>query len=161
MKQIFFFISLVLGLNVQSQIISKQSISSYGGRLEAQNELLIIHQNLGEVITGHMQSEDGSIQIGNGFIPSLEIEILNIPGVNNRFKALVYPNPSSSEIRLSHPIIKKFSYKFFDQLGRFVMSGIVNADESIKVSLLSAGTYLIDVKSFSTKESCTIKLIKY
>jgi hypothetical protein len=108
-----------------------------------------------------MQSEDGSIQIGNGFIPSLEIEILNIPGVNNRFKALVYPNPSSSEIRLSHPIIKKFSYKFFDHLGRFVMSGIVNADESIKVSLLSAGTYLIDVKSFSTKESCTIKLIKY
>ena len=161
MKQKIFFIFFILGLNVQSQIISKQSISSYGVRLEAQNNSVILHDNLGEVVVGRMESEDGSIQIGNGFIPSMEIEILSIPGIDDRFKAIVYPNPSSSEIQLSHPVIQRFSYDFFDHLGRIVMSGTVNAQENINVALLASGTYLIVVKSIDKKKSCTIKLIKH
>jgi hypothetical protein len=161
MKQKIFFIFLILGLNVQSQIISKQSISSYGGRLEAETYPVIIHDNLGEVIVGRMESEDGSIQIGNGFIPSLGIEILSISGIDNKFKAIVYPNPSSFDIQLYHPVIQRFSYGFFDHLGRIVMSGTVNAQEHINVALLASGTYLIVVESIDKKISHTVKLIKY
>ena len=161
MKQIFFFIFLILGFNVQSQVISKQSISAMGGRLEAKNTSIVIRQNVGEVEIGHMQSTDKSIQIGNGYIPSLKIEILSIPGYDASFKIIAYPNPTSSIIRLSHPVIQKFSYKFYDYLGRLVITGIVNISENINISSLASGTYIIEVSGVDENESSAIKLIKY
>jgi hypothetical protein len=147
MRFIFFLLFFCVTLSVESQTISKQSISAMGGRLEAKNTSLVIRQNVGEVEIGHMQSTDKSIQIGNGYDPG--------------FKIIAYPNPTSSIIRLSHPVIQKFSYKFYDYLGRLVITGIVNIQENINISSLASGTYIIEVSGVDGNESSAIKLIKY
>ena len=157
----FLLLFIFLGLTAESQTISKQSISAMGGLLEAENNSLVIRQNIGEAQVGHMQSMDKSIQIGNGYIPSLKLEILSIPGYDASFKIIAYPNPTSSSVRLSHPVIKNFSYKFYDYLGRLVSTGIVNINETINIASLASGTYIIEVSDLNEKESSAIKLIKY
>lgn len=157
----FLLLFIFLGLTAESQTISKQSISAMGGLLEAENNSLVIRQNIGEAQVGHMQSMDKSIQIGNGYIPSLKLEILSIPGYDASFKIIAYPNPTSSSVRLSHPVIKNFSYKFYDYLGRLVSTGIVNINENINIASLASGTYIIEVSDLNEKESSAIKLIKY
>ena len=161
MRFIFFLLFFCVSLSMESQTISKQSISAMGGRLEAKNTSLVIRQNVGEVEIGHMQSTDKSIQIGNGYVPSLKLELLSIPGYDPGFKIIAYPNPTSSIIRLSHPVIQKFSYKFYDYLGRLVITGIVNIQENINISSLASGTYIIEVSGVDGNESSAIKLIKY
>ena len=76
MRILFLLPFIFLGLTAVSQTISKQSISAMGGLLEAENNSLVLRQNIGEAQVGHMQSMDKSIQIGNGYIPSLKLEIL-------------------------------------------------------------------------------------
>ena len=49
-----------------------------GGRLEAENNSLVLRQNIGEAQIGHMQSMDKSLQIGNGYVPSLKLEIIGL-----------------------------------------------------------------------------------
>ena len=161
MRYIFFLLFFCVGLSVASQTISKQSISAMGGRLEAENNSLVLRQNIGEAQIGHMQSLDKSLQIGNGYVPSLKLEILSIPGYDPCFKIIAYPNPTSSSVRLSHPVVKNFSYKFYDYLGRLVITGIVNINENINIASLASGTYIIEVSDVDEKKSSAIKLIKY
>ena len=129
--------------------------------IEADNNSLVLRQNIGEAQIGHMQSLDKSLQIGNGYVPSLKLEILSIPGYDPGFKIIAYPNPTSSSVRLSHPVIKNFSYKFYDYLGRLVITGIVNINENINIASLASGTYIIEVSDVDEKKSSAIKLIKY
>jgi len=161
MRILFLLPFIFIGLTAAAQTISKQSISAMGGRLEAENNSLVLRQNIGEAQIGHMQSMDKSLQIGNGYIPSLKLEILSIPGYDPGFKIIAYPNPTSSSVRLSHPVIKNFSYKFYDYLGRLVITGIVNINENINIALLASGTYIIEVSDVDEKKSSAIKLIKY
>ena len=161
MKYIFLLLFFCVGLSAAAQTISKQSISAMGGRLEAENNKLVLRQSIGEAQIGHMQSMDKSLQIGNGYVPSLKLEILSIPGYDPGFKIIAYPNPTSSSVRLSHPVIKNFSYKFYDYLGRLVITGTVNINENINIISLASGTYIIEVSDLDEKESSAIKLIKY
>ena len=139
MKYIFLLLFFCVGLSAAAQTISKQSISAMGGRLEAENNSLVLRQNIGETQIGHMQSLDKSLQIGNGYVPSLKLEILSIPGYDPGFKIIAYPNPTSSSVRLSHPLIKIFSYKFYDYLGRLMITGTVNINENINIVSLASG----------------------
>ena len=161
MRCIFLLLFFCVALSVTSQTISKQSISAMGGRLEAENNSLVLRQNIGEAQIGHMQSLDKSLQIGNGYVPSLKLEILSIPGYDPGFKIIAYPNPTSSSVRLSHPVIKNFYYKFYDYLGRLVIIGTVNINENINIASLASGTYIIEVSDVDEKKSSAIKLIKY
>ena len=58
MRYIFLLLFFCVALSVTLQTISKQSISAMGGRLEAENNSLVLRQNIGETQIGHMQSLD-------------------------------------------------------------------------------------------------------
>ena len=90
---------LILGfylfnLQLFSQSISKEVISSAGSTFQSQNNSL--NFSVGETIIGSMTSEDYSIQLGNGYYPSLDLEALSIESHDINIK--VFPNPSSKFI---------------------------------------------------------------
>ena len=58
-----------------SQTISKQVIGPGGATID--NGTNKLSYTTGEVVVGAMTAEDGSIQLGNGYYPSLDLSILN------------------------------------------------------------------------------------
>ena len=66
---------LLVSLTGFTQTISKQVIGPAGATYENGNNKL--SYTAGEVLVGAMTSEDGSIQLGNGYYPSLDLSTLN------------------------------------------------------------------------------------
>ena len=66
---------LIVSLSGFSQAISKQVIGPGGGVFE--NDTHKFSYTAGEVVVGAMTSDDGSIQLGNGYYPSLDLSTLN------------------------------------------------------------------------------------
>ena len=62
---------VLLSMTVSSQSISKQVIGPGGGTDD--NGTNKLSYTTGEVIVGAMTTEDGSIQLGNGYYPSLDL----------------------------------------------------------------------------------------
>ena len=60
-----------MSLSGFSQTVSKQVISPLGGTAFSDTHKL--SYTTGEVVVGAMTSEDGSIQLGNGYYPSLDL----------------------------------------------------------------------------------------
>ena len=52
MRILFLLPFIFIGLTAAAQTISKQSISAMGGRLEAENNSLVLRQNIGEAQIG-------------------------------------------------------------------------------------------------------------
>ena len=65
---------LLVSLSGFSQTISKQVIGPAGATYE--NGTNKLSYTAGEVLVGAMTSEDGSIQLGNGYYPSLGLSTL-------------------------------------------------------------------------------------
>jgi hypothetical protein len=65
---LLFILSCAVG---SSQSISKQVIGPAGSTYESGTNKL--SYTAGEVLVGAMTSEDGSIQLGNGYYPSLDL----------------------------------------------------------------------------------------
>jgi len=70
------FIFLFIGFLGFSQTISKQVIGPAGATFE--NGTNKLSYTTGEVLVGAMTDEDGSIQLGNGYYPSLNLSTLSI-----------------------------------------------------------------------------------
>ena len=66
---------LLASLSGFTQTISKQVIGPAGATYE--NGTNKLSYTAGEVLVGAMTSEDGSIQLGNGYYPSLDLSTLN------------------------------------------------------------------------------------
>ena len=126
-----------------AQSISKNQISSLGGLMSDPTGSTVVNHNLGEVIIGRLASENGEIQIGSGFIPSLEIEILAIP--QNGYEYSVFPNPTSENILVFNPLVSRYDYQVFDLNGRLIGSGSNDIQEPINMYNFSTGTYIVTV----------------
>ena len=99
---------LLVSLSAYSQpTISKQVIGPAGATYE--NDTNKLSYTAGEVLVGAMTSEDGSIQLGNGYYPSLDLSTLNTesPEFNykSRFiqtlvqKPFISPIPQNSSLK--------------------------------------------------------------
>ena len=73
MNKLVFLLLISFGLSAQS--ISKQVISPSGSTSNGNNQL---SYTAGEVVVGGMTAEDGSVQLGNGYYPSLDLQALSI-----------------------------------------------------------------------------------
>ena len=82
---------LLVSLSGFSQTISKQVIGPAGATYE--NGTNKLSYTAGEVLVGAMTSEDGSIQLGNGYYPSLDLSTLNTESPELQLQVKVYPNP--------------------------------------------------------------------
>jgi len=68
----FILVFLLLGVSSYAQpTISKQVIGPGGQTFENGNNKL--SYSVGEVVVGAMTDEDGSVQLGNGYYPSLDL----------------------------------------------------------------------------------------
>ena len=76
MKKLILLSALLIFGFVSAQTVSKQVISPLGGN--EHNNSHKLSYTVGEIIVGAMTNEEGSIQLGNGYYPSLNLEALEL-----------------------------------------------------------------------------------
>ena len=153
----FILVFLLMSLSGFSQTVSKQVISPLGGTAFSDTHKL--SYTTGEVVVGAMTSEDGSIQLGNGYYPSLDLSTLNTESAELQLQVKVFPNPTTETIFITHPISNSFKVFISDLTGKVLLKKEVGKQEPINIESYPTGTYLINVTT-EDKKTNTYKIIK-
>tara|TARA_Y100000385_G_scaffold266804_1_gene302306 strand:- start:87 stop:560 length:474 start_codon:yes stop_codon:yes gene_type:complete len=146
----------VVGL--QAQTISKQVIGPSGATFENGNNKL--SYTVGEVVVGAMTDEDGSVQLGNGYYPSLDLSTLNTESPELQLQVKVYPNPVTEAIFITHPTAQFFEVRITDISGKQILQTAHQKQQPLSVQTLTTGTYFITVTRKDSKQTNTYKIIK-
>jgi hypothetical protein len=141
-----------------SQTISKQVIGPGGGVFDT--GISKLSYTTGEVVVGAMTSEDGSIQLGNGYYPSLDLSTLNTQSPELKLQVKVYPNPTTEAIFITHPTEQFFEVRITDVSGKQILQTPHQRQEPLSVQTLTTGTYLVTVTTKDSKQTNTYKIIK-
>ena len=153
----FILVFLLMSLSGFSQTVSKQVISPLGGTSFSDTHKL--SYTTGEVVVGAMTSEDGSIQLGNGYYPSLDLSTLNTESAELQLQVKVFPNPTTETIFITHPISNSFKVFISDLTGKVLLKKEVGKQEPINIESYPTGAYLINVTT-EDKKTNTYKIIK-
>ena len=149
---------LLASLSGFSQTISKQVIGPAGATYENGNNKL--SYTAGEVLVGAMTSEDGSIQLGNGYYPSLDLSTLNTQSPELKLQLKVYPNPTTEAIFITHPTEQFFEVRITDISGKQILQTAHQKQQPLNVQSLTSGTYFVTVTTRDSKQTNTYKIIK-
>ena len=149
---------LLVSLTGFSQTISKQVIGPAGATYENGNNKL--SYTAGEVLVGAMTSEDGSIQLGNGYYPSLDLSTLNTQSPELKLQLKVYPNPTTEAIFITHPTEQFFEVRITDISGKQILQTAHQKQQPLNVQSLTSGTYFVTVTTRDSKQTNTYKIIK-
>ena len=155
MRKLFILMFLSAGLSAQS--ISKQVIAPIGGTVSNGNNQLRF--TAGEIVIGGMTAEDGSFQLGNGYYPSLNLEVLSIDSPTTNLLVKIYPNPTKEMIFITHPISNSFKVFISDLTGKVLLKKEVGKQEPINIERYPPGAYLINVTT-EDKKTNSYKIIK-
>ena len=155
----FILAFLLLGFSAYAQpTISKQVIGPSGATFENGNNKL--SYTAGELAVGAMTSEDGSIQLGNGYYPSLDLSTLNTESPELQLQVKVYPNPVTEAIYITHPTEQFFDVRITDISGKQILQTAHQKQQPLNVQGLTTGTYFITVTTKESKQTNTYKIIK-
>ena len=80
------------------------------------------------------------------------------------FRAVLYPDPAHKQITVSLSMATDAVYSIYDMLAKPVAAGTIPANArsmNIDISLLPAGTYVVDVKTRRGNASCRLRFVKY
>ena len=149
---------LLASLSGFSQTISKQVIGPAGATYE--NGTNKLSYTAGEVLVGAMTSEDGSIQLGNGYYPSLDLSTLNTQSPELKLQLKVYPNPTTEAIFITHPTEQFFEVRITDISGKQILQTAHQKQQPLNVQSLTSGTYFVSVTTKESKQTNTYKIIK-
>ena len=150
---------LLLGFSSYAQpTISKQVIGPGGQTFENGNNKL--SYTAGEVVVGAMTDEDGSVQLGNGYYPSLNLSTLNTETPELQLQVKVYPNPTKEVIYITHPTEQFFEVRITDISGKQILQTQNQKQQPLNVQTLTTGTYFITVTTKDSKQTNTYKIIK-
>jgi hypothetical protein len=141
-----------------SQTISKQVIGPGGGVFDT--GISKLSYTTGEVVVGAMTSEDGSIQLGNGYYPSLDLSTLNTQSPELKLQVKVYPNPTTEAIFITHPTEQFFEVIITDVSGKQILQTPHQRQQPLSVQSFTSGTYFITVTTRDSKQTNTYKIIK-
>ncbi|MDA9338296.1 T9SS type A sorting domain-containing protein [Flavobacteriaceae bacterium] len=159
MKKLILLLTLfIFTVSIKAQIISKQVISSLGSNYS--NSTIKLSSVLGEVLVGSVTDEDGSLQLGNGYYPSLNLETLSVQSLIIEVKLKVYPNPVNELLYVSHPTETKFDIYITDVTGRNIFKGKIQKQNPINISQYPKGIYLLTIMTGEIKKTNTYKIIK-
>ena len=156
MRKLFILMFLSAGLSAQS--ISKQVIAPLGGTVSNGNNQL--SYTAGEIVIGSMTAEDGSFQLGNGYYPSLNLEVLSIDSPTTNLLVKIYPNPTKEAIYITHPTEQFFEVRITDVSGKQILQTAHQIQQPLNVQRLTTGTYFITVTTKESKQTNTYKIIK-
>ena len=154
---ILFFLFLSFSSHAQPTI-SKQVIGPAGATYE--NDTNKLSYTAGEVLVGAMTSEDGSIQLGNGYYPSLDLSTLNTQSPELKLQVKVYPNPTTEAIFITHPTEQFFEVRITDVSGKQILQTPHQRQQTLSVQSLTSGTYFVTVTTRDSKQTNTYKIIK-
>ena len=155
----FILAILLLGLSAYAQpTISKQVIGPAGATYENGSNKL--SYTAGEVVVGAMTDEDGSIQLGNGYYPSLDLSTLNTESPELKLQVKVYPNPVAEAIFITHPTEQYFEVRITDISGKQLLQTTHQKQQPLSVQTLTTGTYFVTVTTKESKQTNTYKIIK-
>ena len=149
---------MLLTLSVSSQTISKQVIGPGGSTVD--NGTNKLSYTAGEVAVGAMTSEDGSVQLGNGYYPSLDLEALSVENPKIHLNLKVFPNPVMEAFYVSHPTATQFKLIITLVNGKQLFSGTHQKGQPFSMQSYRSGIYLISVTTLETNQSNTYKIIK-
>ena len=149
---------LLVSLSGFSQTISKQVIGPAGATYE--NGTNKLSYTAGEVLVGAMTSEDGIIQLGNGYYPSLDLSTLNTESPELQLQVKVFPNPTKEVIYITHPTEQFFEVAITDISGKLIRQTAHQKQQPLSVQTLTTGTYFITVTTKDSKQTNTYKIIK-
>ena len=107
-----------------------------------------------------MTSEDGTIQLGNGYYPSLNLSTLNTESPELQLQVKVFPNPTKEVIYITHPTEQFFEVRISDVSGKQVLQIAHQKQQPLSIQTLSTGTYLVTVTTKDSKQTNTYKIIK-
>lgn len=156
MNRIILVLALIFNLFMYSQSISKNVIGSSGNMLTNSN--LKVSFTIGEPVVGLMTA--GGNQIGNGYYPAMNLQVLSIEDNVIDVNLKVYPNPTSQLLYLSHPDIKKFEITIVDLNGKFIYQDTIHNNIPLDISNYSQGIYLVTVEIKNTNKKNTYRIIK-
>jgi len=157
MKKLLLLSALLIFGFVSAQSISKQVIAPSGSTISNGDNQL--SYSAGEVVVGGMTAEDGSVQLGNGYYPSLDLQALSIESPTTNLLVKVYPNPTKEVIFITHPNNITFKVFISDLTGKVLLQKEVGKQEPINIERYPNGTYLINVITEHTKTN-SYKIIK-
>lgn len=147
----------MLSFGLSAQSISKQVIAPSGSNISnGENQL---SYTAGEIVVGGMTAEDGSVQLGNGYYPSLNLSVLSIESPTTNLLVKVYPNPTKEVIFITHPSSNSFKVFISDLTGKVLFQKQVGKQEPINIESYPTGTYLINVTT-EDKKTNSYKIIK-
>ena len=152
---LFFFLAIFSGY---SQTISKQVIGPGGQTFENGNKKL--SYTAGEVVVGAMTDDEGRLQLGNGYYPSLNLSTLNTETPELQLQVKVYPNPTKEVIYITHPTELSFNVRITDISGKQILQTQHQKQQPLNVQTLTTGTYFITVTTKDSKQTNTYKIIK-
>ena len=141
-----------------SQSISKQVIGPAGATYENNNNKL--SYTAGEVLVGAMTSEDGSIQLGNGYYPSLDLSTLTTETPELKLQVKVFPNPVTDAIFITHTTEQFFDVAITDISGKQILQTTHQKQQPLSVQNFTSGTYFVIVNTKDSKQTNTYKIIK-
>ena len=153
-----FCLLLLACVSLSAQSVEKSVISAIGNSYSGQN--FSVSYNTGELVIGSQASEDGSIQLGSGYYPSLNLITLDVNIPELKFGYNLYPNPVRDALYIEHPTLSEFIVSIHDINGRLVYELLSQVKKPISTSNLSLGTYIVSVKTTDNQRINSYKIIK-
>lgn len=151
MKQKLLFLFLLISFVSSSQSLI-QSVNS--GSIIATNSMV----SIGEIVVvpvNQSQSSSGII----GILAQVNAQTLEVSKFDVSENITVYPNPTVSKIFFESKVDLQYQkISVFDNSGKIVLQNQINNDNSLDLTSLSAGVYLIQ---FSDKNLKSFKIIKH
>lgn len=158
MRSILLFVLLTNGILGFSQSISKQVIGPGGQTFETGSYKL--SYTTGEVAIGSMTSEGGTIQLSNGYYPSLDLSTLHTETPELQLQVRVFPNPTKEVIYITHPTESFFEVRITDVSGKQILKTAHQKEQPLSIQTLTTGAYFITVSTKDSKQTNTYKIIK-
>lgn len=153
-----YFLTLISFVSLSAQSVEKSVTSAIGNFYSGQN--FSVSYNAGELVIGSQASEDGSIQLGSGYYPSLNLITLDVNIPELKFGYNLYPNPVRDALYIEHPTLSEFIVSIHDINGRLVYEQLSQVKKPISTSNLSLGTYIVSVKTTDNQRINSYKIIK-
>ena len=153
-----YFLTLISFVSLSAQSVEKSVTSAIGNSYSGQN--FSVSYNAGELVIGSQASEDGSIQLGSGYYPSLNLITLDVNIPELKFGYNLYPNPVRDALYIEHPTLSEFIVSIHDINGRLVYEQLSQVKKPISTSNLSLGTYIVSVKTTDNQRINSYKIIK-
>ena len=156
MKKTILFFVLSVPFFGGAQSISKQVIGTAGKTQTNSN--LKVSWTTGEPVVGLMTA--GGNQLGNGYYPAMDIQALSIDDVTLNVEIMLYPNPVSQSLYVSHPELNSFGIQIVDLNGKQVYAGTIEKEVPLDVSSYTQGMYLVTIEDTTNHKKNTYKIIK-